>query len=87
MVAEPCSRLTRQVSTPFCTASREERTAEIHMPVWSGKLLGNLFGTTAGGFVDGAPPYGNVFKLDTTGKLTVQYNFKGGLTEHFPPEV
>ena len=57
------------------------------MPVWSGTLLGNLFGTTAGGFVDGAPPYGNVFKLDTTGKLTVLYNFKGGLTEHFPPEV
>jgi hypothetical protein len=33
VVAEPCSRLTEQASTPFCTASRAERTAKIHMPV------------------------------------------------------
>jgi uncharacterized repeat protein (TIGR03803 family) len=39
---------------------------------------GNLFGTTAGGFVDGAPPFGGVFKLDTTGRLTSLYEFKGG---------
>jgi uncharacterized repeat protein (TIGR03803 family) len=45
---------------------------------------GNLFGTTSGGFVDGAPPYGNVFKLDTTGKLTMLYKFKGGDDGAFP---
>ena len=45
---------------------------------------GNLFGTTSGGFVDGVPPYGNVFKLDTTGKLTMLYKFKGGDDGAFP---
>jgi len=45
---------------------------------------GNLFGTTAGGFIDGTPPFGNVFMLDRTGKLTVLYNFQGGNDGAFP---
>ena len=42
---------------------------------------GNLYGTTSnGGAPDCNPPYGcgTVFKLDTTGKETVLYSFKGG---------
>ncbi len=45
---------------------------------------GNLFGMTAGGYVDGGAPFGNVFRLDRTGKLTVLYNFQGGNDGAFP---
>jgi uncharacterized repeat protein (TIGR03803 family) len=42
---------------------------------------GNLYGTTAlGGTFD----YGAIFKLDTTGKLTILYSFTGGADGAFP---
>jgi len=42
---------------------------------------GNLYGTTSGG---GAGSNGSVFRLDTAGKETVLYNFKGGKDGGFP---
>lgn len=45
---------------------------------------GNLYGTTAGGFVDGNAPYGNVFELSSNGVLTVLYSFRGGSDGAFP---
>ncbi len=42
---------------------------------------GNLYGTTPAG---GAGDYGEVFRLDTTGKLTVLYSFTGGAGGGYP---
>jgi uncharacterized repeat protein (TIGR03803 family) len=42
---------------------------------------GNLYGTTPW---DNTPGYGTVFKLDTAGKETVLYRFKGGADGRYP---
>ena len=43
---------------------------------------GNLFGTTT--YYGGAPLWGTVFKVDTTGKETVLYSFTGGTDGGYP---
>ena len=39
---------------------------------------GNIYGTAAGGFVDGGPPFGSAFAITNSGKPIGEYRFKGG---------